>query len=64
MKYFQNQNIKTARQRNRKKEVAGFPPQRFGFDPRSNHVGSVVDRVALRRFFHELFGFPYQFAFL
>jgi hypothetical protein len=27
--------------------AAGLPPQRPGFDPRSVHVGFVVDKVAL-----------------
>jgi hypothetical protein len=27
--------------------VAGFPPLRLGFDPRSGHVGFVVDKVVL-----------------
>jgi hypothetical protein len=29
------------------KLVAGFPPQRYWFEPRSGHVGFVVDKVAL-----------------
>jgi hypothetical protein len=27
--------------------IAGFPPQRPGFEPRSGHVGFVVDKVTL-----------------
>jgi hypothetical protein len=30
-----------------KRLVAGFPPRRPGFDPRSGHVGFAVDKVAL-----------------
>jgi hypothetical protein len=40
-----------------------FPPRRPGFDPRSGHVGFVVDKVALGQVFSEYFGFPYQFSF-
>jgi hypothetical protein len=29
--------------------VAGFPPQRPGFEPGSGHVGFVVNKVALRQ---------------
>jgi hypothetical protein len=43
--------------------VAGFPPRRPVFDPRSGHVGCVVDEVALGKFFSEYFGFPCQFSF-
>jgi hypothetical protein len=43
--------------------VAGFPPRRPGFDPRSGLVGFVVDKVALRQVFSEYFGFPCQFSF-
>jgi hypothetical protein len=43
--------------------VAGFPPRRFGFEPRSGHVGFVVDRVALGQVFSKYFGFPCQFSF-
>jgi hypothetical protein len=38
--------------------VAGLSPQRPGFEPRSIHVGFVVDEVALDRFFSEFVGFP------
>jgi hypothetical protein len=44
--------------------VAGFSPQRPGFEPRSGHVGFVVDKVALGQVFSEYFGFPCQFSFL
>jgi hypothetical protein len=43
--------------------IAGFPPRRFRFDPRSGHVGFVVDKVALEQVFSEYFGFPCQFSF-
>jgi hypothetical protein len=33
------------------------------FDPRSDHVGFVVDKVALRQVSSEYFGFPCQFSF-
>jgi hypothetical protein len=32
-------------------------------DPRSGHVGFVVDKVALGQVFSEYFGFPCQFSF-
>jgi hypothetical protein len=35
---------------NKKIIVAGFPPQRPGFDTRSGYVGFVVDKVALGQF--------------
>jgi hypothetical protein len=34
-----------------------------GFDPRSGHLGFVVDKVALGQVFSEYFGFPCQFSF-
>jgi hypothetical protein len=34
-----------------------------GFDPRSGHMGFVVDKVALGQVFFEYFGFPCQFSF-
>jgi hypothetical protein len=43
--------------------VANFPPRRPGFEPRSGHVGFVVDKVALGQVFSEYFGFPFQFSF-
>jgi hypothetical protein len=33
--------------------VAGFPSRRPGFEPRSGHVGFVVDKVALGQVFSE-----------
>jgi hypothetical protein len=35
----------------------------LGFDPRSGHVGFVVDKVALGRVFSEYFGLPCKFSF-
>jgi hypothetical protein len=43
--------------------VAGFPLRWPGFNPRSSHVGSVVDKVALGQVFSEYFSFPCQFSF-
>jgi hypothetical protein len=43
--------------------VAGFPPRRPGFEPRSGHVGFVVDKVTLGEVFSEYFGFPRQSLF-
>jgi hypothetical protein len=38
--------------------VASLSLRRPGFDPRSDHVGFVVDKVTLRQvFFPEYFGF-------
>jgi hypothetical protein len=42
---------------------AGFPPRQPGINPRSSHVGFVVDKVALGQVFSEYFGFPFQFLF-
>jgi hypothetical protein len=44
------------------KLVAGFPPWRPRFDPRSFHVGFVVDKVTLGQVFSKYFGFPCQFS--
>jgi hypothetical protein len=38
---------------------AGFPPRRSGFAS-GQHVGFVVDKVALGQVFSEYFGFPCQ----
>jgi hypothetical protein len=46
-----------------KRLVAGFPPQRLGFEPGSGHVGFVVDKVALGHVFTEYFCLPSQFSF-
>jgi hypothetical protein len=43
--------------------VAGFPMRRSGFEPRSGHVGFVVDKVALGQVFSKYFSFPCQFSF-
>jgi hypothetical protein len=43
--------------------VAGCPPRRPGFEPRSGHVGFVMDKLALGQVFSEYFGFPWQFSF-
>jgi hypothetical protein len=43
--------------------VTSFPPRRSGFEPKSGHVGLVMDKVALRQVFSEYFGFPRQFSF-
>jgi hypothetical protein len=37
--------------------VAGFPQRRAGYDPRSGHVGFVVDKAARGQIFSEYFGF-------
>jgi hypothetical protein len=42
---------------------AGFPPPWPGFDPRSGHVGFVVDKVARGQVFSDYFGFSCQFSF-
>jgi hypothetical protein len=34
-----------------------IPPRRPGFDPRSGHVGFVVDKVVLGKVFSDYFGF-------
>jgi hypothetical protein len=46
--------------------VAGFPPRRHGFEPRSSHVvhvGFVVDQVVVGQAFCEYFDFLWQFSF-
>jgi hypothetical protein len=42
--------------------VAGFPPRRPGFGPRSDHVEFMVHRVILGQVFSKYFGFPCQFS--
>jgi hypothetical protein len=37
---------------------AGYPRWWPGFEPRSSHEGSMVDRAALRQVSSEFFGFP------
>jgi hypothetical protein len=43
--------------------VAGLPRRRPAFEPRSGHVGFVVDKVALGQVSSEYFSFPCQFSF-
>jgi hypothetical protein len=43
--------------------VAGFHPRRPGLEPRSGHVGFVVDKVALGQVLSEYFGFLCQLSF-
>jgi hypothetical protein len=43
--------------------IPGLPPRWPGFDPRSDHVGSVVDKVAVQQVFSEYLSFPCQFSF-
>jgi hypothetical protein len=40
-----------------------LPTTPAGFQPRSGHVGFVVDKVALGQVYSEYFGFPCQFSF-
>jgi hypothetical protein len=40
-----------------------FPPRQPGFEPKSGHVGFVVDKVAVGQIFSEYFGYPYHFSF-
>jgi hypothetical protein len=43
--------------------VTSFQQRQPGLDPRSGHVGFVVDKVVLGQGFSEYFGFPCQFSF-
>jgi hypothetical protein len=43
-----------------RKVVFNFSPRRPGIEPRSGHVGFVVDKVALGQIFSGYFGFPCQ----
>jgi hypothetical protein len=43
--------------------ATGFPLWWPKFNPRSGHVGFVVDIVALGQVLSEYFGFPCQFSF-
>jgi hypothetical protein len=45
------------------KPHAGFPWWRPGFEPRSGHVGFVVDKTPLEQVFSKYFDFPCQFSF-
>jgi hypothetical protein len=38
--------------------VTGFPPRRPRFEPRSDYVGFVEDKVALGQVFSKHFSFP------
>jgi hypothetical protein len=42
--------------------VAGFPQRRSEFEPKSCHVGFVVDKVDLGQVSSEYFGFSCQFS--
>jgi hypothetical protein len=44
-------------------QVSGFSTWQPGLEPRSDHMGFVVNKVAIRQVFSEYFGFPCQFAF-
>jgi hypothetical protein len=46
-----------------RRSVPGFPPRWPGFEPKSIHVGFVVDKVTLRQVFSEYFSSPCQFSF-
>jgi hypothetical protein len=48
----------TQREATAQRFAAGFPQQRPGYDPRSGHVGFMVDKVAQRLVFSEYFYFP------
>jgi hypothetical protein len=43
--------------------VAGLSPRRLGLDPVSAHVGSVMDKVALRQVFPQVLRFPLSVSF-
>jgi hypothetical protein len=43
--------------------VTSFPPWRPGFDPRSDHMGFLLNNVTFGRAFSEYFGLPCQFSF-
>jgi hypothetical protein len=43
--------------------VAGFPTRWPGFDPRSDHVGFVVDKMTAEQVFSEYYGFSCHFSF-
>jgi hypothetical protein len=44
--------------------VADPSPRSPRFDPKSAHVGFMVDKVAPGQFFHKYFGFPQSLAFI
>jgi hypothetical protein len=41
-------------------KITGFPRRQPGFEPRPDHVGFVVSKVALGQVFSEYFSYPYQ----
>jgi hypothetical protein len=43
--------------------IAQAVSRRPGFDPKSGHVGFMVDKMELGQVFSEYFGFPCQFSF-
>jgi hypothetical protein len=43
--------------------VAGFSPRRLRFDPNSNHLAVVGNKVVLAQVSSEYYGFPCQFSF-
>jgi hypothetical protein len=43
--------------------IAGFSTRRSGFDPRSDHLRFVADKVALGQVFSVYCDFPCQFSF-
>jgi hypothetical protein len=43
--------------------IAQAVSRRLGFEPKSGHVGFVVDKVAVGQVFSEYFRFPCQFLF-
>jgi hypothetical protein len=48
---------------NRKLKLARLPLRRPRFEPRSSHMGFVLDKVELGQIFSEYFSFPCQFSF-
>jgi hypothetical protein len=42
---------------------SGFPPRRPVLEPRSGHMGFVVEKVVLKQVFSEFFGFLCEFSF-
>jgi hypothetical protein len=59
----ENRCMPTSALEDRNRSVAGFLPQRPGFDPGYGQVGFVVDKVGLGRVFSKYFGFPCQSSF-
>jgi hypothetical protein len=46
-----------------RRSVAGFPQWRPGFEPRSGHVGFMIDKIALGQVFSEVLRLPLPFSF-